>query len=213
MDDLTPPTDLPTIDLPAEGQAKAVAIFASGDGGWRDIDKSMGEWMAGQGIHVVGLDSLHYFWSKRRPEEFASDLSGLIKEADPTGKLPVMLIGYSFGADAMPFAWPYLDQELKKRIKQISLLALSDTADFQVSVSGFLGIGDSGLAVAPAVAALPAARVVCVYGEEDDDGACPNKLLDNVTRIKTTGGHHFDGDYEALGARILKEFSDRISKT
>lgn len=213
MDDLTPPTDLPTVDLPPEGPARAVAVFASGDGGWRDIDKSMGEWMSGQGIHVVGLDSLRYFWSKRRPEEFASDLSAIVKQADPTGKLPVMLIGYSFGADAIPFAWPYLDQELKQRIKQISLLALSDTADFQISVTGFLGIADGGMEVAPAVAALPPSRVVCVYGEDDDDGACPSKLLDDVTRIRTTGGHHFDGDYEALGARILKEFSDRMART
>jgi len=211
MDELTPPGDLPVVDMPARGTARSIAIFASGDGGWRDLDKTMGEWMSQQGVHVVGFDSLRYFWSKRRPEEFASDLSDLVKQADPTGKLPVMLIGYSFGADTIPFTWPYLSQELKKRVRLVGLLALSKTTSFEVSVSGYLGMDDGEYRIAPAVAALPPRRVVCVYGEDEDDGACTDKLLDGVTRIKTAGGHHFDGDYAALGQQLMSAFDERLA--
>ena len=52
-----------------------------GDGGWRDLDKTMGEWMAQQGVHVVGFDALRYFRSKRRPEEFAADLAAIAASA------------------------------------------------------------------------------------------------------------------------------------
>jgi type IV secretory pathway VirJ component len=195
--------DLPAIDLPAAGTPKAVAILVSGDGGWRDLDKTVGEWLSTQGVHVVGLDALHYFWAKRTPQELAADISDILKEADPDQKLPVMLIGYSFGADTIPFAYPLLPKPLQDRTKLIALMAPGQTTSFQVTISGWLGIDDSGYQIVPAIAALPATSVICVYGEDEDDSACPDPALKGTTVIKTSGGHHFDGNYEALGQQFL----------
>ncbi|WP_442578625.1 virulence factor family protein [Mesorhizobium sp. ASY16-5R] len=195
--------DLPAVDLPAEGTPKAVAVLVSGDGGWRDLDKSIGEWLSTQGVHVVGLDALHYFWAKRTPQELATDIAEILKEADPDQKLPVMLIGYSFGADTIPFAYPLLPKPLQDRTKLIALMAPGQTTSFQVTISGWLGIDDSGYQIVPAIAALPAANVICVYGEDEDDSACPDPALKDTTVVKTSGGHHFDGNYEALGQQFL----------
>ena len=41
-DNLEPFGKLPAVDLPATTKPKAVAILISGDGGWRDLDKTMG---------------------------------------------------------------------------------------------------------------------------------------------------------------------------
>lgn len=49
---------LPITDIPSSnGPAKYLAVFFSGDGGWRDIDKSVGDIIAKEGVHVVGVDS------------------------------------------------------------------------------------------------------------------------------------------------------------
>jgi len=157
-------------------------------------------------VHVVGLDALHYFWSKRTPQQLASDMAQLIDDADPTHHLPVMLIGYSFGADVLPFAFPLLPKPLQDRTKVLALMAPGLTTSFQVTVEGWLGIDDSGYQIAPAIAALPAERVICVYGEEEDDSSCPDPSLKKVTQLKTEGGHHFDGDYAA----IAQHFLDRL---
>ena len=198
--------DLPAIDLPSTTDPRALAILISGDGGWRDLDKTMGEWLSTKGVHVVGLDALHYFWSKRTPQQLATDMAQLIDDADPTHHLPVMLIGYSFGADVLPFAFPLLPKPLQDRTKVLALLAPGLTTSFQVTVEGWLGIDDSGYQIAPAIAALPAERVICVYGEEEDDSSCPDPSLKKVTQLKTEGGHHFDGDYAA----IAQHFLDRL---
>jgi type IV secretory pathway VirJ component len=195
--------DLPAVDLPAHGKPTAVAVLVSGDGGWRDIDKSVGEWLATQGVHVVGLDALHYFWARRTPQELATDIADMLRRADPSRKLPVMLIGYSFGADTIPFAYPLLPKPLQERTKLIALMAPGQTTSFQVTISGWLGIDNSGYRIVPAIAALPAASVMCVYGEDEDDSACPDPALKDMTVIKTSGGHHFDGNYEALGQQFL----------
>jgi type IV secretory pathway VirJ component len=195
---------LPAVDLPStSGKPGAAAILVSGDGGWRDLDKTIGEWLSTQGVHVVGLDALHYFWSKRTPQELATDVAILIKDADPKGELPVMLIGYSFGADTLPFAYPLLPQALKDRTKVIALMAPGLSTSFQVTISGWLGIDDSGYDIPQAIAALPADRVICVSGKEEDKSACRDPALKNVTTIETEGGHHFDGNYSAIAQKFL----------
>lgn len=203
VDAIEPFGKLPAVDLRSTTPPKAVAIFISGDGGWRDIDKTMGEWLSTQAVHVVGLDALHYFWSKRTPQELAADITTLIKDADPQAKLPVMLIGYSFGADTLPLAYPLLSKDLQDRTRVIALMAPSLSTSLQVTISGWLGIDDSGYPVPPAIAALPKDKVLCIYGKDDDDGGCEDPAVKDITKIETDGGHHFDGDYTKIAQRFL----------
>lgn len=200
---------LPIIDLPAKGgNADMVAVFYSGDGGWRDIDKSIGEWLQAHGVHVIGVDSLRYFWSERTPEEIANDTTAMIKKADPTGKLPVAVLGYSFGADTFPFAWKYLDPSIQDRTRMVGLLGVETITTFQVSIEGWLGMnGDKD--VVPAIASIPLDRVVCVYGQEEDDTACTADELKGMDTIKLPGGHHFDENYEPIAAALLDKMRSR----
>jgi len=115
----------------------------------------------------------------------------------------VMLIGYSFGADTIPFAWPLLPKTLQDRTKVIALMAPGLSTSFQVTISGWLGISDSGYDIPKAIAALPVERVICVSGKEEDQSACRDPMLKDFTRIETEGGHHFDGEYEALAQRFI----------
>lgn len=200
---------LPIVDLPAKnGKPDFVVVFYSGDGGWRDLDKSIGEWLQNHGVHVIGVDSLRYFWSERTPEEIANDTDAIIKKADPTGKLPVAVFGYSFGADTFPFAWNYLDPAIRDRTKMIALLGAETTTTFQVSIDGWLGLeGDQQ--VVPAITSMPLDRVVCVYGEDEDDTACTDDKLAKAEKMKLPGGHHFDENYDQIAAALLDKLKLR----
>jgi len=202
-DTIQPFGALPALDLPSTTAPRAVAIFVSGDGGWRDLDKTMGEWLSTQGIHVVGVDALHYFWSKRSPEELAGDIASLVHDADPADSLPVVLAGYSFGADTLPFAFPYLPAPIRERTRLIALLGPGKTTSFQVTISGWLGVDESGHDVPGAIAALPPDLVLCFYGKADGENGCNDPRLKGVSLVETDGGHHFDGDYIGLARKIL----------
>ncbi|MCX8279346.1 virulence factor family protein [Phyllobacterium sp. 0TCS1.6C] len=201
---------LPTIDIPAkDGQAKYLALFFSGDGGWRDIDKSVGDIIAGKSVHVVGVDSLRYYWSLRKPEGIAKDIAHMVAKADPGGRLPVVLLGYSFGANTLPFAWPYLPKRLQDRTAMIGLIGTEKTTPFQVSVGAWLGLGgDSD--VAPAIARLPASKALCVYGSEEDDTACNDPALAAVEKIELAGDHHYDEKYELLAQKLMEALGRRL---
>jgi len=93
----------------------------------------------------------------------------------------------------------------------ISLLGFSKTADFEITVSGWLGEppGPKELPVFSEVDKIPPPLMQCFYGQEEGDTACPELARRGVEIIRTTGGHHFNGDYDALARRILADLKRR----
>lgn len=197
--------DLPLALLPAQPRYDTMAIILSGDGGWRDIDRQLGESLSAAGVPVVGVDSLRYFWTRKSPETVAADLTRIMDHY--TGKWGVghvALIGYSFGADALPAAYEKLQPAQRQRVSLVSLLALSQWATFEFDVGGWLGmVGDTSRQTLPDVRKIPSAIVQCMYGDDDDDSVCDQLAGSGIEIIKTDGDHHFDGDYAALAKRII----------
>lgn len=201
---------LPVVDIPAVGTPQAVVLFYSGDGGWRDLDKTIGDALARSGVHVVGVDSLRYFWTERKPAEIARDAATVLRAADPSGKLPLAVFGYSFGANTFPFAWDRLPEPLRARIRMVGLLGTEATTPFQVTVGDWLGLGGDN-AVAPEVAKIPRDKLLCVYGEDETLSICRDPALQGMEALQLEGGHHFDGDYEALAAKLLDGLRKRVA--
>lgn len=199
-------SDLPLTELPVQGEGDLMAVIWSGDGGWRDLDKTIGERLQSVGVPVIGVDCLRYFWHERTPDQVASDLAAILQHYSRIWQRPrAILVGYSFGADVMPFAVNRLPEPLKQSIARISLLGLAHDAAFVIDVKDRLLDKDrsDNLPVLPEVAKLDLKRVQCVYGEDEEDSACTAPEFDRAERIKTAGGHHFDRNYEALAKRIL----------
>jgi type IV secretory pathway VirJ component len=197
-------------DLPSAFPARAVALIYSGDGGWQDLDKTIGEWMAAKDIHVIGVSTVKAFWEAREPAQVAVDIKALVAEADPSGALPVMLIGYSFGANILPFAWPALEPETQARVRLIALLAPEQQTAFHMSVAGWFGIETGNHSVPDAIKILPPDRVLCVFGDDEADTTpCMETTLQGMEIVHTTGGHHFDENYPKLAQTILDAFDAR----
>lgn len=205
------PSGLPLIELPAARPGRFLAVIYSGDGGWRDLDKTVGEWLAANGVAVVGVDSLRYFWSEKTPERVAADLAEIIRNYGARWERPqVALIGYSFGAGIVPFAFNRLPEAERAKVVQISLLGIEPRAPFAFHVAGWLeqvGVKadtyrDAPL-VLPELQRIDPRMVQCFAGAQEPDSLCRAPELDAVERITTSGGHHFDGDYPKLAKRIL----------
>lgn len=196
--------DLPLVEIPAAAAAARFAIFLSGDGGWAGLDKEVAQTLAAHGLPVVGFDSLRYFWSARTPARLAVDLERLIRGyAARWHATEVVLIGYSQGADVLPFAVNRLPRAARRLVSNVVLLAPGARASFEFHLDDWLRRDPGGLALAPELARLSAREVVCVYGRDDRDSVCPALTPSQARRIALAGDHHFDGDYATLAARIL----------
>jgi len=208
----TPPPalgDLPVIEVSAQHASGAAsndfAILISGDGGWAGLDKQVAQALAAAGVPTVGLDSLRYFWSARTPEGLARDLDRMIRYyVAALGKQRVLLIGYSQGANVLPFAVNRLPAATRARIALTALLGLSEHALFEFHMSSWLAESTSGPSTVAEIAHMSAATVLCIYGEDESDSPCSKLDPRRIEIVKLSGGHHFNGDYADLAATILK---------
>jgi type IV secretory pathway VirJ component len=213
--------DLPLIEVPAvpsaavsAGDRQRFAVLLTGDGGWTGLDQDVAGALAARGIPVVAMSSLKYYWHARTPEEAARDLDRIVRAyGERWQRSEVLLIGYSFGADVMPFLYNRLPAPTRARVRTVNLLGLSSTASFEFHLSDWItgGNGD-GLPTVPEIAKMGAkARVLCLYGADEKDSACPSARQPGVEVVELDGGHHFDGDYAALARRILA-YADSASR-
>jgi type IV secretory pathway VirJ component len=199
--------DLPLVEVSSRTTMDTLAVIYSGDGGWRDIDKQLGENLATRGVAVLGIDSLRYFWAERTPEQASADLARILAHYTAAWHVrQVVLIGYSFGADILPFAYDRLPPDLQDKVRQISLLAPSRAADFEIRTLGWFGAGpsDGARPIPPETERIDRTKIQCIFGADDaDDSLCTDTAARGMEVINRPGGHHFDNDYEVLARAVL----------
>ena len=200
---------LPLVEVPARGNAgDLLAVHLTGDGGWGVTDKGLSAELAGQGIPVVALNSLKYFWKRRTPESAAQDLSRILSRyIQVWGKARVILIGYSLGADVLAFIYNRLPAELQQKVVSVVLLGPSPTVEFEFHVGDWLGrsSGKSALPVLPEVEKITKAQIICFYGEEDKENIC-REISSRMGRVKVISlptGHRFGSDFRPIADAIL----------
>jgi len=202
--------DLPLVEVPAAasaagGSEQLFAVLLTGDGGWAGIDQDVSAALAARGIPVVGWNSLKYYWPGRTPEAAARDLERILRRYATAWHRPqVLLVGYSFGADVLPFLYTRLPADLRALVRTVSLLGLSDTASFEFHVADWIPGSDRGdRATVPEIARMGAAQLLCLYGADEADNPCRGLAGPGRKAVALAGGHHFGGDYEALVRQIL----------
>jgi len=196
---------LPVVEVPIAKTSANVTLFYSGDGGWRDLDRTVAGEMAAQNYPVVGVDVLRYFWEHKTPEQAATDLSATMAYYRKNwGTKTFVLAGYSFGADILPAIYNRLPTQDKDGVALLVLIALAKSADFEIHVSGWLGQSAGEMPLVPELAQIPAAKILCIYGlEEKADTACTGLQNSEAKILELPGGHHFDKDYPKLTRQIL----------
>lgn len=203
------PPDLPItiVSDSAAPRTDMMAVLYSGDGGWAGLDRDVAAALARAGVPVVGIDSLSYFWSERTPTGAAADLDAIIRGYSDHWQRPkVVLVGYSFGADALPYIVGHLAPDARSRVRKMTLLGLSATAEFQFHLSSWLDVASSdAYPTIPAISRLRGLPMLCIQGADEDDSACPS-IPKGIAQVRLVpGGHHFDGNAVMLAQAILSD--------
>ncbi|MDA8139641.1 MAG: hypothetical protein M0036_13405 [Desulfobacteraceae bacterium] len=199
--------DLPIVEVIAKAPQKNVmAVLLTGDGGWAGIDREIAAGLAQQGVSVVGLDSLKYFWTARTPDSAARDLTRLLDYyLGAWQKEKAVLVGYSLGADVLPFMAARLPDNLRGRIALIALLAPSRQTAFEFHLRDWIGGSDPSdqYPILPEVEKLRDLPLLCFCGKEERDSLCRDRLPPHATVITMAGAHHLGGDDASIVKRII----------
>jgi type IV secretory pathway VirJ component len=200
--------DLPLLELPATSTTGLFAVFLSGDGGWADLDRRVSGRLIAGGLPVVGWNCQKYFWTSRTPEEASRDLERTLEAyLKAWNKHQVVLIGYSRGADVLPFLAARLPPARRRQVRLVALLGATTTVRFESLASDLLKIGPQApeLPLREEVEKLRGLRVLCFYGADEQDTLCAGMDPTLAECVRLPGAHHFGGDYAEIADRILAE--------
>jgi type IV secretory pathway VirJ component len=199
--------DLPLIERPTpNGNPSApLVVLLTGDGGWAGLDRGLADAFNEHGVPVVALSTLQYFWHARTPEQTSADLERVLRHYLAAWKRErVLLVGYSFGADVLPFIVNRLPPELRARIGSVNMLGLSERASFEIHVAGWVPGGDTGNApVQPELERMHGIDALCLYGAGESNDPCARFAGGSLTALAVGQGHHFGGEYGELAMAIL----------
>jgi len=196
-------SDLPVTIIPAKKAGPdLMVLYISGDGGWNTFSQNLCNQFAAAGVPVVALNSLKYFWSRKTPEEATNAAIALINKYGPVWKKKnILLCGYSFGADVMPFIYNRLPEAIKERVSRIELLSPSAYTDFEVHVS-YLFMSKK-MSVATEIQKINK-PVICFYGEDEKEKPLENIRRSNFKIIIVNGEHHYEKSFGEIAQAGIK---------
>jgi type IV secretory pathway VirJ component len=189
-----------------KGSTETPLIFyISGDGGINNFTSKLSAGISQGGYQVFTLNARNFFWGKKVPQQVADELASFVQSRLANRKNQRwMLIGYSFGADVMPFIINRLPGTLKSKLSDAIFLAPSPTTDFQIRLLDMAGMNRRrSLDVVAEINKMAVSRTVIIT-EKDGPGFPVDKIrVRNLELATLRGGHHFEGNIQSVTATIL----------
>jgi type IV secretory pathway VirJ component len=195
-DNVSNPKKLPVVITNAleQNREAPVALLISGDGGWYGFEQQIADNLAKHEIPTVGLDSKKYFWNRRTPDETARDIGNelnyYLKE---WGRDKLVLVGYSLGAEIVPFIVNRLSEDVKSKVISVVLLSPDVTTDFEIHISNMLGMGNrqNTYDVAEEIKKIEGVNTILIFGE-GEKSKVPELLKGASVKISfIPGDHHY----------------------
>lgn len=207
-----PLADLPLAQFPVRNARDPLVVIYSGDGGWAGLDRQLARFIQQRGHPVLGVDSLRYFWTLKSPTRASADLARFLEYYTSAWHVSrVVLIGWSMGADVLPFLVNRLPEDLQKKIEFTLLLGPSRSATFEFHLSEWFSRWRDempGNRVLPEVEKIRGStRVILVCGENDRNSLCTEVKAGHVAGVSVVymgKGHHFDGERKTLPQKVAQ---------
>lgn len=188
----------------ASTHEKPLLFYISGDGGFNRFSTGLCEALNKKDFDVIAMNSKTYFDDKKTPEQTTLDITNFLsKKLAGRKNQQVIFIGYSFGADVLPFVLNRLPKNFQYDVKTSFILASSGSTDFEIHWSDLFG-GNSkrSMDVVTEINKLQNKKIVII------DGTGDHHLDRNLITIKykyliLPGGHHFDGDIDEVANQLV----------
>lgn len=189
-------------------KANPFILYISGDGGLNHFSTGFCNTFNQAGYSITALNSRTYFWDKKTPVTAAAELAEYVQQQlNKHGNAGFILIGYSFGADVLPFIVNQWPASLRKQLQTVILLSPSVSTDFEVHLSDMLGNNKKrSMNVIAAINQLGLQKTVSIFGSEEKTFPVKQIVLKNYVNVYLPGGHHFDENQDELVKTMISYF-------
>jgi type IV secretory pathway VirJ component len=184
-----------------------IALFLSGDGGWYSFEQLITNQLAELGINTIGIDIKKYLWNRKNPETLSSEMKELLKYyGREWNKSEFIIIGYSQGAEIVPFLFTRLPEDMKYKTKSIVMLSPGETTDFEIHVTNMLGLGSkqNTFNVIKELSVIRDIKQICIFGENENTNVPELLKGTQVECVIIPGDHHYKGN-SSLIVQTMKD--------
>jgi type IV secretory pathway VirJ component len=183
-------------------------LYISGDGGLNSFSTGLCTTLNKAGYSLAAVNAKTYFWEKRTPEQTARVITSYLeKKFAGRNNRQLVLAGYSFGADVLPFIINKLPESMKKKLVCVMLLSPSASTDFEIHLSDMLGIGKKrSMNVMAEINRMGNYKTVTIFGSDEHGFPVKSIKLPNYVNEKLSGGHHYEGNINEVVNAMIKYF-------
>ena len=198
--------NFPVEEWAATSHNKPAMFYITGDGGLNNFSRGLCESLNKKGYDVFALNAKAYFWKGRTPQQTTDDINNyLSKKITGRNNKQLVLIGYSFGADVLPFVINRLSKDIQENIMASFIIASSGSTDFEIHWADFFGDNNKrSMDVVTEINKLSSENVVIIDASTETSLAVNKISLKKYKHEVLSGSHHFDGKTEEIAATILK---------
>ncbi|SFE78191.1 virulence protein (VirJ) [Chitinophaga sp. CF118] len=205
-----------TVKVPANVSAEhPIVFFITGDGGMKKFSADMVNIFAGRGYPVIGLNTLKYFWNKKSPQQAAADVSALLQYySSQWNNHAFILVGYSMGADVLPFIYQHLSAVFQSQTQHLVFMSPSASTDMVVHISDMLGKTSTpgSMSVPGAMNSITGKPLLLVFGQDEKDFDLKSLTISNYHQIVLPGGHHYNEDAQSVVQQILTHLYSKTTQ-
>jgi len=181
-------------------------LFFSGDGGLNNFSSNLCQTLDDNGYRILAIDSKAYFWNRKTPEQLATEMIGALRTVMTDQLNPhFILMGYSFGADAIPFLANRLPEAIKSNLLQAVMLEPSTSTDLEIHLSDMIGRSrvKRSLDVIAEINQMKSVPILLLMGSETKDFPTAQLHVKNMSIKIMEGDHHFDGNKGKVFQTVL----------
>jgi type IV secretory pathway VirJ component len=199
---LQPTRKLPIIERKSEGDSDFYIIFLTGNGGWKNLAQFVTNYLNSKNVSVVAINTKKYLWSEKEPAQIACDLETLIDRFnDKWRQTKVVLLGYSMGAEVLPFAVNCMEEKYRNALNDIIMIGPWQKATFKVNLLDYVMEVNKGTDIYSELLKMKR-KMGYVICDDNDISICHKGLDGVIDHDLLGGGHHFGGDYASLSELI-----------
>jgi type IV secretory pathway VirJ component len=173
--------------------SETLVFHITGDGGWRGFDIKLADEFKSHHLSYVYLNALKYFWKSKTPDQLKEDMIPVLREyLKKWNKKELILTGFSFGAEIIPFLYTRLPEDLKQKVKLVVAVTPAASSDFTIHVTDMIGVDHKyAYNVSNEVEKIKKTKVLIVFGEKETSTFPMSMKQENIKIMFTKGGHHF----------------------
>ena len=199
---------LPVKEWTAPPEEQPFVLYVSGDGGFNAFSSNICRLINKEGYSITAVNAKSYFWNKKTPQQAAQDVAAYAaQQLSGRKNQQWILIGYSFGADVLPFIVNMLPPTVAKTLASVILLSPSTSTDFEIHLLDMFGTGARrSMDVVAEINRMNTSKITTIFGSDDAAFPAASILLKNYRAEILSGGHRFEGNADKVVQTMIKYF-------